>query len=151
VKVSITGGGACTVTAAQPGDANHDAAASVSRTFNSFHGWSGVLQPVRPDGTSVFKLGSTVPVKFQLTGASATITDLTARIYLAKVSNGVIGTEVDALPTNGADAGNTFRYDDLAGQYIFNLGTKPLSQGTWQVRIDLGDGATHVVLISLRK
>jgi hypothetical protein len=149
--VTITGGGACTVTAAQPGDANHEAAASVSRTFNSFHGWSGVLQPVRPDGSSVFKLGSTVPVKFQLTGASASITDLTARIYLAKVSNGVIGTEVDALPTNDADTGNTFRYDEQAAQYIFNLGTKSLSQGTWQIRIDLGDGATHVVLLSLRK
>ena len=35
--------------------------------------WSGVLQPVNADGSSIFKLGSTVPVKFQLTGASAGI------------------------------------------------------------------------------
>src|SRR5205814_1146556 len=38
--------------------------------------WSGVLQPVNADGSSVFKLGSTVPVKFRLTGSSAGITDL---------------------------------------------------------------------------
>jgi hypothetical protein len=31
------------------------------------------------------------------------------------------------------------------------LNTKGLSQGTWQVRIDLGDGAMHTVLISLKK
>ena len=34
------------------------------------YAWSGVLQPVNADGSSVFKLGSTVPVTFQLTGPS---------------------------------------------------------------------------------
>lgn len=39
--------------------------------------------------------------------------------------------------------GNTFRY--TGGYYQFNLGTKPLSPGTWRMRIDLGDGALHAV------
>src|SRR5438309_8185892 len=37
------------------------------------YAWSGVLQPLNPDGSSVFKAGSTVSVKFQLTGASASL------------------------------------------------------------------------------
>ena len=51
-----------------------------------------VLQPVNADGSSIFKLGSTVPVKFQLTGASAGITNLQARLYLQRLGSGTTGT-----------------------------------------------------------
>ena len=54
--------------------------------------WSNVLQPVNADGSSIFKLGSTVPVKFQLTGASAGITNLSARLYLQRIGAGTTGT-----------------------------------------------------------
>lgn len=113
--------------------------------------WSNVLQPINADGSSIFKLGRTVPVKFKLTDESAGITDLPAKLYLSKVSNGIAGTEIEAVSTSAADSGNTFRYDPADGQYIFNLGTKSLSEGTWQLRIDLLDGVTHTVVISLRK
>ena len=84
-------------------------------------------------------------------GACAGITNLSAKIYVAKVSNYVVGTETEAPSTSAADSGNTFRYDPTDNQYIFNLGTKALSAGTWQLRIDLGDGvANRTVLISLR-
>jgi hypothetical protein len=33
---------------------------------------------------------------------------------------------------------------------MFNLSTKPLPAGTWQLSIDLGDGGNRTVLISLR-
>ena len=149
--VTILSGGLCTITAAQPGNGNYNAAAPVPQSFNATYSWTNVLQPINVDGSSVFKLGSTVPVKFQLTGASATLTDLVARLYVAKVSNGVTGTEAEAVSTTGADTGNVFRYDTTSAQYIFNLGTKSLSQGTWQIRIDFGDGTTNAVLVSLRK
>jgi len=84
--------------------------------------WSGVLQPVNANGTSVFRRGSTVPVKFALTGPSAGITTLAARLYWAKVSNDVVGTELEAVSTAAATAGNLFRYS--GGQYVFNLSTK---------------------------
>ena len=113
------------------------------------HYWSGVLQPVNADGSSVFKLGSTVPVKFQLTGDSAGITNLAARLFLTKLSNGIAGTEVEAESNSAADTGNVFRYS--GGQYQFNLGTRMLSEGTWRMRIDLGDGALHTVDFSLRR
>ena len=112
--------------------------------------WSGVLQPVNADGSSVFKLGSTVPVKFRLAGDSAAISDLGARLYATKLSDGVVGTEVEATSTGAADSGNRFRYDAESGQYVFNWGTKPLTAGTYQLRIDTGDGVLRTVLVSLR-
>jgi hypothetical protein len=112
--------------------------------------WSNVLQPVNLDGSSVFKLGSTVPVKFQLTGASAGVRDLVARLYLTKVGSVADGTVLEAISTSNATTGNLFRYDATSGQYIFNLATKTLSTGAYQLRVDLGDGVPHTVNISLR-
>ena len=112
--------------------------------------WSGILQPVNADGSSIFKLGSTVPVKFQLTGASAGITDLAARLYLQRTGSAATGSVVEAISTSNATTGNLFRYDATSGQYVFNLSTKTLSTGTYQLRIDLGDGVTRVVNISVK-
>ena len=113
------------------------------------YSWSSVVQPINADGSSVFKLGSTVPVKFALTGASAAVTNAVARLYYAKVSNNVAGSDLEATSTASASSGNVFRYD-ATGQYIFNWGTKGLTVGTYQLRIDLGDGANHAVNLSLK-
>ncbi len=112
--------------------------------------WSGVLQPVNADGSSVFKLGQTIPVKFRLTGACMDITDLVAKIYVAQLIGSVVGTQIEAVSTAAADDGNTFRYDPVAGQYIFNLATKGLSAGTWQLHILFGDGVDRTLIFSLR-
>ena len=113
------------------------------------YAFSGVLQPINADGSSIFKLGSTVPVKFQLTDASGVlVTIAAANLYVSKVSDGVAGSEMEASSTSAASAGNQFRVSD--GQYIFNLGTKGLSIGTWQLRIALDDGSSHTVQISLK-
>jgi hypothetical protein len=112
---------------------------------------SGVLPPINLNGSSVFKQGSTVPVKFQLTGTSAGITDAVARLYIAKISNSVVGTELEAVSTAAATTGCVFRYDASSGHYIFNWGTKGLTAGTYQLRIDMGDGdLTHTVNVSLK-
>jgi hypothetical protein len=62
----------------------------------------------------------------------------------------VLGTETEATltatPTNGKD----FTYDATSGQYQFNLSTKPLSVGTWNVKLTLGDGTVRRTRISLR-
>ncbi len=111
---------------------------------------SWFLQPINSDGSSIFKLGSTVTVKFRLTGASAGISDLVANLTLAKISNSIEGSVIEATSTSAADLGSTFRYDVVSGQYIFNLATAGLSKGTWVLRIDTHDGATHAVEISLK-
>lgn len=126
--------------------------ASQTTTFSVVYDFSGLLQPINPDGSSIFKLGSTVPVKFQLKDANGIyVSTAVARIYLSKVTDGVTGTELEATSTSSADTGNTFRYDSSGNQYIFNLGSKSLSAGTWRIRIDLGDGTLDTVLISLKK
>jgi hypothetical protein len=113
--------------------------------------WSGFLQPINQDGSSVFKLGRTIPVKFQLSGQCSE-SHLIAKIYVAQVSQMVTGSEMEASSTSAADQGNTFRYDSAANKYIFNLSTKPMSSGTWQIRADLGDGVTNrTVRVSLQK
>jgi Bacterial Ig-like domain/HYR domain len=109
------------------------------------------LQPINLDGDSIFKLGSTVPVKFQLTGDSAGITNAVANLRIAKVSNNVLGDELEAVTSTPASTGSLFRYDATSGQYIYNWGTKGYTAGTYQLRIDLGDGVTRTVLISLKK
>lgn len=118
-------------------------------TYNIRYNFGGILQPINADGSSVFKLGSTILVKFRLTDASGnSVTGAVARIYIAKISDGVTGTEMEASSTSAAT--NLFRYDSTGDQYIFNLGTKTLSTGTWQLRIELGDGTSKYVTIGLK-
>jgi hypothetical protein len=119
-------------------------------TFTVTYSWSGVLQPINADGSSVFELGRTVPVKFKLMGDSAGISDAEARLYLSKVSDNVAGTEEEALSTAAATDGNLFRYDPTEDQYLVNLSTQSLTQGTYQLRIDLGDEEKRTVYISLK-
>ena len=117
------------------------------------YSWSDFLQPIDPPDAnrvskSVFKAGSTVPVKFRLTGASAGITDLVATLSYAKVSDGIVGTVIEAVSTAAATTGNLFRYAD--GQYIFNWSTKGLTPGAYQLSANLGDGVSRTVIISLK-
>jgi hypothetical protein len=74
---------------------------SVAQVFNVkvTAPWSNVLAPLNADGSSVYKIGSTIPVKFQLTGTAAGVGNLPAKLSYAKVSNGLVGTEVEALST----------------------------------------------------
>jgi endonuclease G len=110
------------------------------------YSWSGLLAPVTAGGT--YKAGRTIPIKFELTGPSAVVTDAQIHLLMFKVSNNVVGDEVDVQSTSGADTGNLFRY--TGGQYIFNLNTSGLTAGTYQLQIDMGDGVMRAVNISLR-
>jgi hypothetical protein len=108
------------------------------------------LPPV--ENNRVFKLGSTVPVKFQLTDANgAYISTAVAKLVLQKYSGSEpSGDPVEATSTSGADSGNIFRYDSTENQYIYNLNTGSLSTGTWQIRVVLDDGTTKTVFIGLK-
>jgi hypothetical protein len=97
-----------------------------------------------------------VPVKFALSGASAGITNATARLSFRKWQGSVEGNVNEAESTSAATVGDLFRFDVEGGQYIFNWDTKPLAssaalgQGTYVLFIDLGDGVQRGVLVSLR-
>jgi hypothetical protein len=122
-----------------------------SATYYVRYNYGGILPPINPDGSSIFKLGRTVPVKFQLKDYTGNyISTAVARIYLVKISDNVIGSEIEPESTSEATIGNLFRYDNTDNQYIFNLGTKGLSIGSWKIRIALDDGTSYYVVISLR-
>lgn len=111
----------------------------------------GILQPINADGSSIFKGGRSVPVKFQLTDATGGyVTDAVAHLYYAKTSDGVTGTEEEAPSTSSATEGNQFRYDATNNQYIFNLDIKTLTEGTWQIRAELDDGTSQYATFSVR-
>ena len=146
---------------------DEDGSNPVRLTNNSFedsdpdwgpvYAWSGVLQPINADGSSIFKAGSTVPVKFKLIEESAGITNASATLEVTRLSDAISGdvveNPVDVAPTTGEE----FRHDDESGQYIYNWRTKGLEPGTYKLSIDLGDGtvddeqAKNHVLVSLKK
>jgi hypothetical protein len=133
----------CTAT-----DAAGNTSAPQSFNVTVSYPWTGFLQPVNTDGTSVFKAGSTVPVKFAVSGSAGPITDATATLSFTKLTSNVEGSYLEATSTAAATTGSLFRYD--GSQYIFNWSSKGLTAGTYRVKADLGDGLAHTVQISLK-
>jgi lysophospholipase L1-like esterase len=139
-----------TVTATARDNVGHETTKSCTTRVE--YGFSGLLQPINSDGSSVFKLGSTIPVKFTLANsASAPVAIASATLTTAKLANSIEGTEVEAVSTSAASTGNQFRYDATSRQYVFNLSTKSLTSGTWSLKVTLDDGATYSTHVSLVK
>ena len=110
-----------------------------------------VQQPINADGSSVFKLGTTVQVKFQLTGASAGIANAVAKLSYPRLPISIPpGPVNEAISTAAATSGNLFRYDAKTKQYVFNWGTKGLTAGLYQLKMDLGDGVSRTVNVTVK-
>jgi hypothetical protein len=126
--------------------------ATATATFSVFYHFIGFLAPVSNDGSSVFKLGSTVPLKFPLTDSTgASVSTAVATLTVQMLSGGTpVGTPIDATPSGNADTGNVFRYDSTSNQYIYNLGTMMLSTGVWQLQVHLDDGTIRTVVMGTR-
>jgi len=101
-----------------------------------------VLQPINSAGSSVFKQGSTIPVKFRVCGAdgkSIVNAGVITSIRLMGSGRAVLSTTSDT----GFRAGNQ--------QWIFNLSTKNLVAGnTYVYLITLNDGSTIQLQFSLK-
>lgn len=96
------------------------------------------------------KLGSAVPVRFQLRDSSGNpITNATARIFVAKIIGEIVGPEMAGEPT-GSNGGNLFKYDSASQQYVFSLSTKGLSAGQWRIRVAVDDGPSAQTMVMLR-
>jgi hypothetical protein len=133
-------------------------ATEVTATYSVTYGaaFRGVMQPINADGSSIFS-GKVIPVKVRITDYYGNpVPDAVARVYFAVVTGAVTGTEQEAVPVanTSGDAGNLMRYDAAADQYIFNWDVSGLANGTYQVRVELGEGKCgegHVVTLSLSK
>jgi hypothetical protein len=115
------------------------------------YGWSGFLQPINTPTNmptnykqSIFKIGSTVPVKFQLTGASAGITDGNFYMKYIRTGNGDGIGESEVVATATGNTGTQFRYSE--GQYIFNWSTKGITLGgNYEVRVYTDAAMTNLL------
>jgi len=123
-------------------------ARNLSVGYKAVYEWSQTGS-VLPAGKSIFKQGSTVPIRFQLLDANGTlVTDAVVHLYVAQVSGDVTGDYEMASASDAATEGNLCRFAD--GQYTFNLSTKNMGPGTWMLTFVLDDGTEHTEQISLK-
>lgn len=124
----------------------------------SFELVNPVLYEVCPlfDQSRAYRLKSTVPVRFQLCDAQGQNLSSASIVVTA---TGLVKRDGIATSTTVEDAGNAnpddrFRYDaglGGTGGYIYNLSTKGLSTGTWELRFTVsGDPMTYSVTFDLR-
>lgn len=107
----------------------------VSGTLAIKYGWSGFLAPIKND-ESVFKAGSTVPVKFKLKKSDGMPAQAaTAPLWLS--------------PVEGS-TGDAYRFDLANKQYIYNWSTEGLVAGSYRIGAQLDDGNEYHVKVGLK-
>jgi fibronectin type 3 domain-containing protein len=156
--VTVTGGTATGVgTFTYTATATDKAGNKVTTTgsYKVVYRFDGFLQPVNDTahqiGTSisVFKAGSTIPVKFQLRKADGTTVQAnTAPVWLTPVKGSSMSMPVDeSVYTASGDSGSIYRYD--GAQYIYNWKTGT-GGNYWRIGVTLDDGQTYYTNIGLR-
>lgn len=109
-------------------------------TLTSVTPYSAAIQPpIKTDGSSVFHANrGVVPVKFTLTAnGAATCTLPPATISLTRTSGTSQGLVNQSDYEQASDLGTSFRIDQAACQYVYNLGTSTLGAGQYSVRISI--------------
>jgi len=133
----VAGGPYTIVVTVNDEDGGSDNASSSS--FSFLYNVSGVLQPVNDtqahQDPSIFKYGSTIPVKISVTDCNGVaVSGLAPRISVQKLSGLTpSGTDEPIVSTSGADTGTTMRWS--APIYIYNLATKSLPDPSAKYRI----------------
>lgn len=125
-----------------------DASLSVKYLFLGFQ------RPIDASGESIFK-GACVPVKIKIADANGEpVIDAAPALYFALETTTPTGITEEPESISNADEGNIMRYDAAADQYIFNWGIKDVANGTYSVKVSLGEGNcanTHLVTLSVAK
>ena len=149
---SNVGPGSASASANFPGDVNHLASGDSKHFLIVYSsgpclGSPGrqILQPINPDGTSIFKQGSTVPAKFRVcdsAGNSVGTPGLVTSFQLVKRSAGMPETSVNETVVS-TTPDTAFRFDTSDKQWIFNINTKSLANNkTYVYLITLNDTTT---------
>lgn len=126
-------------------------------TYNVGYAFSGFLQPINDTahqiGTSisVFKAGSTVPVKFQLKDAAGNAVQSSALPVFSRSAR--IGacdpsTLAESVFNDPAFTDTAYRWSQP--QYIYNWSTKGLAAGEYRVWASFDDGTKRSVDICLQ-
>ncbi len=111
-----------TITGRDDDDNTVTATQSVSKLYKM----SAILDPIKAD--SVFKSGSTIPVKVRITDSTgAAVPDLAPTIRTGLHSTTTPSTAInEPLSSSTADTTGVLRFDAGSGQYIYNLASKSL-------------------------
>ena len=172
--VTVTGSAACSIAAHAEGvgtysavyncsggdlsSANYKFAAGSKGNLTIGYRWDGFLQPINDTahqiGTleSKFKLGSTIPVKFQIKNDSgASIQQSVLPTFQKTANRGPCdsATALETIYTDTPTDGGAFRWD--TSQYIYNWSTKGLTAGEYRINAVLADGTKPYVDICLTK
>ena len=156
--VTISGGtangvGTFTYTARATDEAGNTG--TTTGSYRVIYRFDGFLQPINDTAhqvgtsTSVFKGGSTIPVKFQLKDASGTLVQANvAPVWLTPAKGASMSLPVDeSLYAVAADSGSTYRVEGF--QYRYNWKT-PSGGHYYRIGVTLDDGQTYYVNIGLR-
>ncbi len=128
-------------------------------TLKVLYRFNGFTQPINDtvynptQSMSVFKGGSTVPVKFQLKNASGTAVQSSASpIWLTPQKLSTMSAPIDeSAYSDPASSGSTFKWDSTSQQYIYNWSTKGLAAGYWyRLSAKLEDGILYAVMVGVR-
>jgi lysophospholipase L1-like esterase len=122
-------------------------------TYRVIYAYGEIRQPIDADGSSVFRAGRVVPVKFAVTDWKHNpVGSATARLDFVKAYNGEVHPDeaVEAVTNVAATTGNLFRYDAREEQYIYNWSTRGMKAGTYQLFIGLDDGKQYTAVLTLR-
>jgi hypothetical protein len=131
--------------------------ATVAGTYRVVYGWDGFKQPINNTAhqvgasTSIFKAGSTVPVKFELRKADGTVVQpASAPKWITPTKGGTTSAPVDeSLYSDIADSGSSYRREGDNWQY--NWASPKAGAGYyWRIGATLDDGQTYYVNIGLR-
>ncbi|MDO8521232.1 MAG: PxKF domain-containing protein [bacterium] len=123
------------------------------------YNFSGFLQPINDTAyhpelvPSVFKGGSTIPVKFQLkNGDGVFIQASTSPRWLTpELLVPMSSTADEPVSTASATNGDAYRWDSTDQQYLYNWSTKEVLRGYWyRIFAKLDDGETYSVVVGLR-
>lgn len=116
-------------------DEDGGTSASMQQTLVVNYNTSGVLQPVNwtqaQNNPSIFKWGSTIPVRVRFTDCDGTPAGgLSVKIAVKKIAGSTppSGDDETITNTNSPDSGGYMRWVD--SQYIYNLNTKSLADKT---------------------
>lgn len=143
------------------GSATNYTFAYVPATLTIQYRFDGFLQPINdtahtqlcgsPCPVSIFKGGSTIPVKFQLKDANGVVVQTTGALqWLAPLKGGPTTAAVDESSfTDSATLGTVYYWDGQ--QYHYNWSTKGLATGFYyRIGVKLDDGQIFYVYIGLR-
>lgn len=98
----------------------------------------GILQPINYTGPrSLFKLGSTIPVKVRITDCKGNpVSGLAPQVSLKYMDASADATAAEDVYSTVPDQGTTMRYTGSPDyQYIYNLGTKGRLTGSYTVTV----------------